>query len=48
VRRGVGMNVGERVAPIVLINGGRRNASVNDLAKQAAHDANSAQERSLS
>ena len=44
VNRSLRVNVRERVAMLVLIDGCRGNASVNDLAKQAAHNGTSVQE----
>jgi hypothetical protein len=41
------MNVGEGVTLVVLIDSGRGNASVNDLAKEAAHGETSVQELQL-
>jgi hypothetical protein len=37
VHRGLGMDVSEGVAQVVLMDGRRRNGAVNDLAEEAAH-----------
>ena len=44
VHRGLGIDVGKGVAQLVLIDGGGGNTSLNDLAKEATHNANSVQE----
>lgn len=44
---GCGMNVGEGVTLVVLVDGGGGNASVNDFAKDAAHGETSVQQRQL-
>ncbi len=46
MRRCMRMNIGERVALVVLIHGGRGNASIDDLAEEAAHLGNSLQSES--
>jgi len=40
----LGMNIREGITPVVLVLRRRRNASINDLAKKAAHNRNSLQE----
>jgi hypothetical protein len=44
MHRSLRMDVGKRVALFVLVDGGGGYASVNDLAKKAAHNASSVQE----
>ena len=44
MHRRLGINVGERVALLILINGSGRNAPFEDLAEDAIHSAFSVQE----
>ena len=37
VHRGLGIDVGKSIALVILVDGFGRNASINDLAKDAAH-----------
>ena len=46
VHGGLGVDVGEGVAIIVLIDGGGRNGPVDDFAEEAAHDGSSLREAS--
>jgi len=45
VHRRLRMNIREGITPVVLVLRHRRNASINDLAEEAAHNRNSVQER---